>query len=83
MQLVMFGTTEEPVKRPRGRPRWEKAKEYQELVECLVDWGLGREEIAQAVGVSGETLAHYFSETASWKARWGNRKRRTTDDHRT
>lgn len=61
-----------------GRPRWNKVHEYQELVEALIEFGALQPAIAKAVGVSVPTLAHYFSGTPAWQARWGRRSRATT-----
>jgi hypothetical protein len=64
-----------------GRPRWSKVKEYQKLVEVRIGQGKAPGEIAAEIGISVPTLSYSFWRLPAWQARWGNRKRRTTNDH--
>jgi hypothetical protein len=58
----------------RGRPRWEKAAEYQTLVEAMCDFDASLAQIEAAVGVSAPTLRRFFYRLPAWQA-WSLRRR--------
>jgi hypothetical protein len=75
-QLEMFGPVEVAPRNLGGRPRFNKVKEYQSLVDRQLMAGSTLGEIAAAVGVSVPTLRLYFSGRPSWqamRARWRGR----------
>lgn len=73
-QLVLFEVPPPAPIDKGGRPKWEKAIEYQELVEAMCDFGASLAQIEAAVGVSGPTLRLNFSGTPAWQE-WTRRRR--------
>lgn len=73
-QLVLFDMpAPAPIKRG-GRPSWNKAEEYQELVEAMCDFDASLAQIEAAVGVSAPTLRRIFYRLPAWR-KWSLRRR--------
>ncbi|WP_369414219.1 helix-turn-helix domain-containing protein [Albidovulum sediminis] len=65
-QGSLFDLGPECPRRGRGRPRFEKNKENQWLVDAMLRHGMTQDQIAERLGVSVPTLRRYFFSSPHW-----------------